>query len=336
MFADKPCQEPRKGIILHAGAIGDCLLTLPLAAFIKRTCGLTQMHYMGRLDAAGFYSRRSCIDFVRAMESVPLHRLFEPQAEFTLDDPDRLIAAFMGYEQVVSFLGAGHPDYEQNLLMTVLSSHSAEVTTLPLAPPAGDEHISAFYIRSFAEQIGIEAGEVDLQAVWLTATSEDQWAGRDRLQESGIDPDASVAVIHPGSGGRHKCWHFENFICLSEELSGHGVQPLFLFGPAEEERLGPEIRGRFQKTAPVFSELELAEVLQILSQADVFIGNDSGISHMAGAMGKKTCAIFGPTNSRLYRPLGPSVTVFEAQPEGFQCPCPADLNTLLEKLSPLI
>ncbi len=48
--------------------------------------------------------------------------------------------------------------------MTVLSSHSAEVdNVLPLAPPAGDENISAFYIRSFAEQIGIEAGEVDLQ-----------------------------------------------------------------------------------------------------------------------------------------------------------------------------
>lgn len=331
------CPTPRKGLILHSGAIGDCLLTLPLAAFMKRACGLTQVHFMGRPEAVGFYPGRSCVDFVRPMESVPLHRLFEPQATFTLDDPDRLITAFAGYEQIVSFLGAGHSDFERNLLLTVHCSHSAEVTMLPMVPPSErQEPISQFYVRSFAEQIGIDAGEVDVAAVWLTPTPEDQLAGRDWLATAGVNADATIAILHPGSGGRHKCWHDENFISVAEQLAARGVQPIFLLGPAEEERLGASVQRQFEAAAPVLTGLTLTDVVQVLSQADVFIGNDSGVSHIAGAMGKKTIAIFGPTDPTLYRPLGPAVTVFDAQAEGFEALCTDDAAALLCHMDSLL
>lgn len=330
------CCEPRKGLILHSGAIGDCLLTLPLAAFMKRACGLTQVHFMGRLEAVGFYLRRSCIDFVKPMESVPLHRLFAPQTEFVLDDPDRLITAFAGYEQIVSFLGAGHSEFERNLLMTVHCSHSAEVTMLAMAPSSErPEHISQFYVRSFAEQIGIDAGEVDEAAVWLTPTPEDQLAGRDILEAAGVNPDTTIAILHPGSGGRHKCWHYENFICLAKHLKDRQIQPIFMLGPAEEERLGASVQRQFEAAAPVLRGLALAEVVQVLSQSDVFIGNDSGVSHLAGAMGKKAVVIFGPTDPLLYRPLGPAVRVLAAKAEGFEVPCPDDAAAILFKMDNL-
>lgn len=332
-----PCHDPRKGLILHSGAIGDCLLTLPMAAFMKRACGLDQVHFLGRPDATGFYPRRSCIDFVKPLEGVPLHRLFVPEQEFVLDDPDRLITAFAGYEQIVSFLGAGHSDFEQNLLLTVHCSHSAEVVTLPMAPPPEiREHVSAFYIRLLAEQLGIEAGDAALTAVQLEATAQDQSAGHDTLKAAGVHPDASIAILHPGSGGRHKCWHDENFICLAKRLAARNVQPIVVFGPAEEERFAASVQRQFEAAAPVLRGLELVEMLQVLSQADVFIGNDSGVSHIAGAMGKKTVAIFGPTDPMLYRPLGPAVTVFIARPESFTAPCPDDLTALLSDIDGLL
>jgi len=331
------CPIPRKGLILHSGAVGDCLLTLPLAAFMKRACGLAQVHFMGRFEAAGFYLRRSCVDFVKPMESVPLHRLFEPQAVFAVDDPDRLITAFAGYAQIVSFLGAGHSDFEQNLLLTVHCSHSAEVTMLPMAP-SGErpEHISEFYVRAFAESLGIDAGQSDVTAVWLTPTAEDQWAGRDRLAGVGVNADAAIAILHPGSGGRHKCWYYENFISAAEQLAARGVQPIFLLGPAEEDRLGATVQRRFEAAAPVLRGLTLTEVVQVLSQADVFIGNDSGVSHIAGAMGKKAVAIFGPTDPILYRPLGPAVTVFISKAEGFESPSVDDAAALFSQIDTLL
>ena len=63
--------------------------------------------------------------------------------------------------------------------------------------------------------------------------------------------------------------------------------------------------------------LPLSQVLAVLSLANAFVGNDSGISHMAGAMGVHTFAVFGPTDPRLYRPLGDRVEILRAEAETF-------------------
>lgn len=328
-----PCPEPRKGLILHSGAIGDCLLTLPLAAFVKQACRLDQVHYMGRLEAIGFYPRRCCIDHVRPLESAPLHRLFTPTSEFTLDDPDRLITTFQGYEQIVSFLGAEHPDFEQNLLLTVHCSHSAEVTLLPMTPPPPiDEHVSRFYIRSYAEQLGLDMPDVNLSVPWLRPTAEDDTAGQDVLRKAGLDPDSPIAMIHPGSGGRHKCWHPENFVALAYALDEFGLNPVFLLGPAEQERMESDTLEQFRHAGTIVSNLTLTQVVQLLTQADVYIGNDSGISHIAGALAQKTVVLFGPTRPTLYRPLGPAVTVFQPEPESFASLCTNDIAALLSQI----
>ena len=58
-------------------------------------------------------------------------------------------------------------------------------------------------------------------------------------------------------------------------------------------------------------DLSLTQVLGLLSCTDVFIGNDSGITHLSGAIGIQTFTVFGPTNPVVYHPIGPAVTVFE-------------------------
>jgi ADP-heptose:LPS heptosyltransferase len=58
--------------------------------------------------------------------------------------------------------------------------------------------------------------------------------------------------------------------------------------------------------------LSLSKVLELLSCADIFIGNDSGIAHLAAGLGIKTFTIFGPTNPDVYKPMGPNVNVFTA------------------------
>ncbi len=327
------CAEPRKGLIIHSGAIGDCLLTLPLAAYMKQACGLSQVHLMARPEAAGFYPRRSVIDHIRPLESAPLHRLFEPRQTFALDDGDRLITVFGGYEQIVSFLGVENADFEHNLLMTVYCSHAAQITMMPMTPPE-DEPVSRFYVRRLAEQAAIEPTQVDLSAVWLNALSDDVAAGRCRLAEAGVNPDAEIAILHPGSGGRHKCWHADNFVELAGALGERGMTPVFLFGPAEEERFSESLKDGFAEIAAVLSGLTLTETLQLLSAADVFIGNDSGISHLAGCLGKRTVAIFGTTNPSHYRPLGPNTTVFRATLDSFSAPCRQDVARLLKILNP--
>ncbi len=54
----------------------------------------------------------------------------------------------------------------------------------------------------------------------------------------------------------------------------------------------------------------MTQVVCLLSCSDGFIGNDSGITHLAAGMGVRTLVVFGPTNPAVYKPIGPAVTVF--------------------------
>ena len=75
--------------------------------------------------------------------------------------------------------------------------------------------------------------------------------------------------------------------------------------------------------------LTLNEVVQLISCSDCFIGNDSGITQLAGALGKKTVAIFGPTNTQLYRPIGPSVKTIEFEDYEFSQPSSSACRAVL-------
>ncbi|MEN6307543.1 MAG: glycosyltransferase family 9 protein [Anaerohalosphaeraceae bacterium] len=310
-------QYLRQAAIIHPGAIGDCVLILPLASFLKKTLGYSLVHLIGRSEYLSFYPGRTCIDSVRSMEQIQFHRLFASVNDFSVEEKDRLIVAFSDYEHVVSFLGHGHEHFEQNLLFTIHCSHSGEVTMLPLAP-AAPEHVASFYIRRFVESNFLDCQIPEIQSdILIRPLPEDLQEGNDLLQEFGV-PDCRICLIHPGSGGKHKCWHLDNFLAIAEHLRTKQVEPAFLIGTAELERLSPDDIKKIRNTGPVISNISLEQVLKILSCVDFFLGNDSGIAHLAGAMGKKTIALFGTTDPAKYRPLGPECTAIVCPPESFE------------------
>lgn len=101
-------------------------------------------------------------------------------------------------------------------------------------------------------------------------------------------------LVHPGSGSPSKNW--PHFVQLAHRLS----KVLFLLGPAEAS------------DAPVFPALRnrpLAEVTELLTTCAAYVGNDSGVTHLAAYLGCPTVAIFGPTNPTIWSPVGPRVRV---------------------------
>jgi heptosyltransferase-3 len=123
--------------------------------------------------------------------------------------------------------------------------------------------------------------------------------------------------MHPGSGSPTKCWHMDNFLAVARELKLRGLQVLFLLGPAEQERFDDDTKRRIRRQGKVLQDLSLEEVLAVLTQAEAFVGNDSGISHLAGGLGRKTVVVFGPTDPAIYHPIGPQVKVFRDPTDGF-------------------
>ncbi len=114
-------------------------------------------------------------------------------------------------------------------------------------------------------------------------------------------------VIHPGSGGRRKNWPAGEFEALARLLSTRGRQILWSAGPAEEGLSLPETGDRLP-------EMPLVALGHVLANTALYVGNDSGITHLAASVGCPTLALFGPTDPRIWAPRGPQVRVIQGRP----------------------
>jgi heptosyltransferase-3 len=310
----------QRGVILQPGSIGDCMLTLPLAEFMKDCLGLGGIDILGHTEYIGILPGRTCVDSIRSIDSVDLHRLFAETKGFDLADRDALINVFSDYAWIVTFLGEPDSDFEQNLIFTANCSHSAEVITLSMKPSEKlSGHITDFYIEQFILQSGLSLApwRVRKGKGLIKATKADINRGRELLEEINVDFSENLVVIQPGSGGLHKCCHLDNFLAVARELVSSGIEVIFLLGPAELEQYSDATIERISSVANCLTDLPLTGVLGLLSCADGFVGNDSGITHLAGALGVRTLAVFGPTNPDVYGPIGPSVTVFASSVASF-------------------
>lgn len=320
---------------MQPGAIGDCILTLPLAELMKETVCPGGVDIIGHTEYLGMLPGRSCVDAVKSLDSISLHRLFAGEGDFELADGDPLIMAFAGYSWIASFLGEPESHFEKNLIFTVNCSHSAEVITLAMKPAEHDIHISDFYRKQFVEQNELLSEEHNsaISMPLIRPTSADMYRGKEILAENGIMPTTKrirrfnkaqgrqahrrPVVIHPGSGGAHKCWRLDNFLSVARVLAKEGAEVVFLFGPAEAERFSESAIAEIRDAGKLLTNLPLTEALGVLGCSRGYIGNDSGITHLAAAVGIRTVAVFGPTDPAVYAPIGPAVTILRSDETDF-------------------
>jgi hypothetical protein len=110
-------------------------------------------------------------------------------------------------------------------------------------------------------------------------------------------------ILHPGSGSPKKNAPLGFFKGLYRLLEQKGLKPLFVLGEAEYT-----LEGELENFETYRVE-NLLEFARRLKGAKLFIGNDSGFTHLAGYLGVNTVALFGPTDPRVWKPLGPRVKV---------------------------
>lgn len=114
-------------------------------------------------------------------------------------------------------------------------------------------------------------------------------------------------IIHPGSGGKSKNWPLDGFLAVAEILIAEGRKVAWVQGPAEEGLELPPSSTRL----PAMSLVELS---RHLAAARLYLGNDSGVTHLAAVIGCPTVAIFGPTDPRVWAPRGRQVQVVAGAP----------------------
>jgi len=116
-------------------------------------------------------------------------------------------------------------------------------------------------------------------------------------------------VIHPGSGSPKKNWPIDRFVVVAQRLIDRGRRVTWCLGPAEYDR-GVE-RGL---PGDNLACADLVDLARRLATARRYVGNDSGIAHLAAALGVRTASIFGPTDPAMWAPLGENVCVLVGEP----------------------
>lgn len=284
---------PRRNVLIfHLGALGDFILTWPLALALSR------LHPQSRIRYVTHAQKGKLAERLLGVESIDI----EGGWHALHGDPDRLPEparrTLESAHSVYSFVtGAG--DAWSSNVATV--SGGAPVLCIAPKPPADYAgHVTEHQRTQLAAAPAV-AEAVRQMLVML-----------ERGPVKTPAPAGNSVVIHPGSGGRGKCWALGRFVELGHRLVERGRSVRFVIGEAEVERWPDTELSLLRDVAPVRQPATLLDLHAELAQAGTYIGNDSGPTHLAGVMGLRTLAIFGPTSARVWRPLGPQVRTIEA------------------------
>jgi lipopolysaccharide heptosyltransferase II len=154
----------------------------------------------------------------------------------------------------------------------------------------------------------------------LTVTEKAQASVAERLRRARVDEAKPLALIHPAAAFDTKQWATINFARVAENLSARGFNCVAIAAP-NEQRIVNALIENSQAAINAFTDLSLPEVTALAARSRLFVGNDSGVAHIAAAVRAPSVVIFGSSNVAHWRPwaVAPSEVVREELP----CqPCP--------------
>lgn len=274
-----------KLLIIRPAALGDTLMLGPSLYALR---GLAESFLAGRRPGIDFMRPlvSQCLDF----EGAGWHALFmdasEPRAKLPIAAVDR----------VVAFLNDPQGAVGRNL------KHSfprATIAVLPGYPGEGEALHVALYLARAMEKCGLP----------LKAEKAVEKAFKHPLFPPG-NRHRIRTVFHPGSGGarkNHPPEFWMNLVRSFQEMIPRVKEaPMMLLGPAEETLL-PFFSGA-KEVDLVFSP-DRGRLCLLLQESLLYVGQDSGVTHLAAMMGTPTLALFRNTPVDQWRPLGPRARV---------------------------
>jgi ADP-heptose:LPS heptosyltransferase len=282
----------RRCLVVHPGALGDVLLARPALAHLRDLGYRTTLAVAPRL--VPLFAASGLVDDARDLERLGLSALFEdPPAETGL-------ATLAGYDAVVSWLGAGEPGYR-----AALGRLGRPTVVARSTPPAGRPcHVSRHLLETLAPLGPVPDGVPPPPA--LAVSSAERAAALAWLEARGLAADAS-AVLQAGAGSRAKAW--PGFPALAARLRRAGCPLVALAGPADRASIDRLLADGAVAPDRVARDWPLERVAGLLTLARGLVGNDSGPTHLAAAVGCPTVAVFGPTDPLRWAPLGRRVRV---------------------------
>jgi ADP-heptose:LPS heptosyltransferase len=292
--------KQNKILIIHQGAIGDLILSLPSFYSIRVSFPKHHFKVMGYPEILNLIHRRFYADSISSVERAFVASLYNETGNISNE-----IKKFLSqFKTIFVFGGESQEIFIKNIKKNIQGS---QVFRIPVFPDNNTEHVTDFQLRKTAD-LGFD---VKTKIPKLFPAEDDINKGIKFLKEKGVCKDGDPLIaLHLGSGGLKKRWPHDNYIRFISGLY-RNIKSVFLMieGPADD---GLKEKLKYiPSSVPVIylKNADLPFLAAIISQCALYAGNDSGITHIAAALGVATIALFGPTDPMIWGPRGDKVYI---------------------------
>jgi len=262
-------------LILRSGAVGDFVVTTPVLRSLRGAYPSATLSILGHPDRTILADR--LVDHHFDIDEARWASLFSSRPDLE-SEVSSLIA---DTDLILNYL----PDADATLTRNLKASCSGRVISHSPKPPP-DTHVVDHLLRPLSV--------LDIPLIRHPDVTHTQSTPSDAI------------LIHPGSGGRDKVWPAKRFAEVANTLSATGPVR-FTSGPADAQIIS-ELK-RMCPGSEFLDPMPLPELASQLASARLYIGNDTGPSHIAAAVGTPSIVLFGPTDPAVWGPIGSSVEI---------------------------
>lgn len=286
----------RTVVIIHPGALGDVILAVPAICRLRERFPHHRLVLCARPDVSAFFVFCGIVDEWTSWQG--------PDALDLLVETGRLTDKWQAWLSDCDLAIAWMQDRDGDVAARLASCGAREVI---VRSPFSQSLKAVHQSDRFLETIGayhIESAKEHS----LPVRSALSRMGKELLERYGVLDSSSLVVIHPGGGSRTKCVEPKLLAAIVEGVKDVGAKPLIVEGPADQMQV-EELLRESPDPLPVVRGVDLITVAGLITKSALYIGHDSGLTHLAALVGTQTIALFGPTDPARWAPRGDHVTV---------------------------
>ncbi len=294
------------------GALGDALLAMPALAWLRRRRPMAHVVLIAREDVLPLARASGLAEETAAIGDPVWGALFHDEVERA----GATSTLVRGSEAAIAWIADPDRRIERNLR----ALGARHVVTAPGMPSRERVH-TALLLASGLAGLGI-APPHDVEELVSTMpplkTPEGERGRMDDVWRAlGLDAaKGPVVAFHAGSGSLAKRWPAGSFGRLAADIQALGGTPLAIEGPQDADVireaqavLAPMAAAGQRPEPAVARGLGVGTLAGLLARCDAYVGNDSGVTHLAALTGTPSLALFGPSDPGRWRPLGKRVRV---------------------------
>lgn len=310
--------------------VGDAIMALPALRAVKQKFPDAAISIVARPYVGEIYREQQICDELIAYDPVRDHRGWRGREQLAAELRSRKFDAALllqnAFDAAWLAWRAGIPErigYGRDARGLLLTK-AVPVPKLGEIPPH-----EKFYYLELLRRAGWLQDLPMMEHISMKVPEAHRQNAAATLLEAGVRPQAFRVAIGAGASyGLAKCWLPERFAEVATYLQNERDADIILFGTPGEVAVSTAITGGMKrKPVDLTGKTAIGELPALLSQCDLFLGNDSGAMHVASAVGLPVVAVFGPTDPEGTSPVTTRYSIVQQKPYCSPCflkRCPTD------------